>query len=108
MMFFTYKEVDGEYLYMDNKITFKVLDVGKVILKVTFQIFLIINNVLYVTDFIMNLKCGSLLSKIIFKMVFESDKFILSKNIMFIEERYFSDDIFKINVIIVVAMNEKK
>jgi len=33
MMFFTYNEMDGEKPYMDNLSIFKVLGVGKVMLK---------------------------------------------------------------------------
>jgi hypothetical protein len=37
MMFSTYKEVDGKYLYSENSLTFNILGVGKGILKITFQ-----------------------------------------------------------------------
>ena len=64
---------------------------------------------LYVADIKMNLMSGSLLSKRnIFKLVFQSDKFILFKNRMFIREGYLSDDLFKINILTIVTMNNKK
>jgi hypothetical protein len=69
-MFSTYKEVDGENLYMKNSSTSKVLGVGKVILKITFEKLFTLNNVLHVNDIRKNLVCGSLLSKNGFKMDF--------------------------------------
>jgi len=81
MMFSTYKEVDGKYLYSENSLTFNILGVGKGILKITFKKLITFNNVLYVANF------DLLLRKISFKMVFEIDKFILSKNDMFIKEK---------------------
>jgi hypothetical protein len=69
-MFYTYKEVDGENLYMKNSSTSKVLDVGNVILKITFEKLFTLNNVLHVNDIRKNLVCGLLLSKNGFKMVF--------------------------------------
>jgi hypothetical protein len=56
-MFYTYKEVDGENLYMKNSSTSKVLDVGNVILKITFEKLFTLNNVLHVNDIRKNLVC---------------------------------------------------
>lgn len=41
-------------------------------------------------------------------LVFDSVKFIISKNKKFIEYRYLSDDDFKMNVMMIVNMKEKK
>jgi hypothetical protein len=68
-MFSTYKKVDGENLYIKNSSTSKVLDIGKVILKMTFKKLLILINVLHV-DNKNNLVSSSLLSKTSFKMDF--------------------------------------
>jgi len=47
-MFSTHKKKrDSAYLYMDNLLTFKILGVGKVILKMTFEKLLTPDNVLY-------------------------------------------------------------
>jgi hypothetical protein len=62
--------VDGENLYMKNSSTSKVLDVGNVILKITFEKLFTLNNVLHVNDIRKNLVYGSLLSKNGFKMDF--------------------------------------
>ena len=69
-MFSTYKKVDRENLYIENSSTSKVLDIGKVILKMTFKKLLILINVLYVVDNKNNLVSSSLLSKTGFKMDF--------------------------------------
>jgi hypothetical protein len=87
MMFSTYKEVDGKYLYLENSLTFNILGVGKDILKITFKKLITFNNVLHVANIGKNSVFDSLLSKISFKMVFEINKFILSKNDMFIKEK---------------------
>jgi len=78
-MFSTYKEVDGEHLYIRNSSTSKVLGVGKFILKMTSEKLMTFNNVLYVDDIKMNLMSTSLLSKNSFKLVFENEKFALLK-----------------------------
>jgi len=78
-MFSTYKEVDGEQLYMKNSSISKVLGFEKIILKMTFDKLFSLNNVLHVADIRNNLMSRLLLSKNSFKIVFESDKFILPK-----------------------------
>jgi hypothetical protein len=54
-VFFTYKEVDGENLYVRNSSTSKLLEVVKVILKITFGKLLTLNNALYIADIIKNI-----------------------------------------------------
>ena len=44
MMFFTHKEIYGEYFYIKNSSTFKVLDVGKIILNKTSKKLITHNN----------------------------------------------------------------
>jgi hypothetical protein len=81
-MFSTYKEVDGEHLYIRNSSISKVLGVGKFILKMTSEKLMTFNNVLYVDDIKINLMSSSLLSKNSFKLVFENEKFaLLKKNV---------------------------
>jgi hypothetical protein len=94
-MFSTHKEMDIEHLEMRNSSTSKVLDVGTFI-KVTFEKLLTLKNMLHVVDIRMNLIFGSLLRKNGFKLVLKSDKFIISKNRVFIGDEYLSDDLFKI------------
>lgn len=105
-IFFTYKEMDGKGLYMENSSTSKVLGVGKIILKMTSGKLLTFNNILHVVNIRKNLVSNSLLSTNDFKMIFKSDKLILSKSGMFIEKSYLCDDLFKMNVMIIVTIDE--
>ena len=61
-----------------------------------------LNNVLYVLDIQKNLVSGYLLSKNGFRLVFEFDKFVLTKNGMYVGKGYMSDGLFKLNVMTVV------
>jgi len=88
-MFLTYKKVDEEHLYMGNSSISKVLVVRKVILKITSRKLLTLKNILHVTNIKKNLVSDSLLIKKDFKIVFESDKFILSKSGIFVGENVF-------------------
>jgi hypothetical protein len=54
------KKIDGENLYMRNSSTSKVLDVGKVILKMTSKKLLTFNNILHVSNIRKKLVFGSL------------------------------------------------
>jgi len=63
--------------------------------------------VLHITDIRINLMSDSLFNKNDFKLTFESDKFILSRNGMFIEEGYFNDGLFKMNIMTIITMNER-
>ena len=86
---------------MGNFITSAIEGQGKVILKMTSGKELTLNNVLYVPKIRKNLVSGSLLSKHGFRMVFESDKIVLSKSGMYVRKGYVSDGLFKLNVITV-------
>ena len=65
---------------MGNSSTSKVEGQGKIVLKITSGKELTLNNVLHVPDIRKNLVSRSLLSKNEFRLVFESDKFVLTKN----------------------------
>ncbi|KAB2595479.1 DNA polymerase zeta catalytic subunit-like [Pyrus ussuriensis x Pyrus communis] len=79
-LFVTYQSVDGgENLYMGNAIASAVAGKGKVTLKLTSGKELSLTNVLHVPDIRKNLISGSLLSNKGFKIVFESDKFVITK-----------------------------
>ena len=109
-MFSSYQEVtDGEHLYMGNSSTSKVVGQGKVILKMTSGKELTLNNVMHVPDIRKNLVSGSLLSKNGFRLVFESDKFVLTKSGMYVGKGYMCDGLFKLNVMTIVSkLNEIK
>ena len=63
-------------------------------------------NVLHVPDVCKNLVSCSLLSKNDFNLVFVSDKFVLSKNEMYVGKGYLSDGLFKLNVMTVVTKDD--
>jgi hypothetical protein len=98
-MFSTYHSVEhGKQFFMGNSSTARVEGKGKVILKMTSGKELTLNDVLHVPDIRKNLVSGSLLSKNGFKLVFEFDKFILTKSGTYVGEGYLSNGIFKMNV----------
>jgi hypothetical protein len=102
MIFSTYKEVNGEHLYVENSSISKVLSIGKVMLKKTSRkLFTLIICFMLVT-----LVSNSLLSKKYFKMVFKSDKFILSKDKIFLRKWYHNNSLLKINVMIVIINDD--
>lgn len=79
IMLFTYQKADDEYLYMKSSLTLKLLSFTKVTWKITFKKQFTFNNILHVAD-IKNLVFDLLLSKNMFKMVCECNKFIIIKN----------------------------
>ena len=87
---------------MGNSATSKVEDQGQVVLKITSGKELTLNNVLHVPYIRRNLVSGSLLSKKGFILVFESDKFVLTKYEMYVGKGYMSDGLFKMNVMTIV------
>uniref|UniRef100_A0A2N9F5X3 Integrase catalytic domain-containing protein n=1 Tax=Fagus sylvatica TaxID=28930 RepID=A0A2N9F5X3_FAGSY len=108
-MFSTYQSVGyGEQLFMGNSSTSKVEGKGKVVLKMSSGKELTLNDVLHVPDIRKNLVSGSLLSKNGFQLVFESDKFLLTKSGMLVGKGYLSDGLFKMNVMTIVPINENK
>ncbi|KAD3336335.1 hypothetical protein E3N88_31854 [Mikania micrantha] len=107
-LFNTFKEVVGDSkLYMGNAATADVKGEGSVILKWTSGKELTLSNVLYVPDIRKSLVSGWLLNKHGFRLVFESDKFVLTKRGMFVGKGYAQNGMFKLNVIAKVEnMNE--
>ncbi|XP_057495650.1 uncharacterized protein LOC130780646 [Actinidia eriantha] len=100
-LFSSFKEtLNGEQLYMGNSSSSKEVGQGTVILKMTSEKQLTLNNVLYMPDIRKNLVSGSLLVKHGFKLVFESDKLVILKNGVYIRKGYVFDGLFKINCIV--------
>ena len=62
---------------------------------------------LYVPEVRKNLVSGSLLNKHGFRMVFETDKVILSKYGMYVGKGYVSDGLFKLNVMTIMNKTNK-
>ncbi|GJW97894.1 retrotransposon protein, putative, ty1-copia subclass [Tanacetum coccineum] len=88
-MFHFFRAVDnGEKLYMGNSATADIKGEGDVILKMTSEKELKLTNVLHVLEIRKNLVSGWLLNKFGFRLVCESDKFVLSKNQMYVGKGY--------------------
>ena len=101
-MFSTYQKFDQkERLYMGNSAVFMIEGSGTVILKFTSGKTVKLNDVLHVPDIRKNLISGAVLSKKGFKMVFESDKMVLSKDGIYIGRGYLCDGLFKANVAVI-------
>ena len=69
---------------MGNSVTSEIKGQGKVVLKMTCGRELNLTNVLYVLEICNNLVTSSLLNSHEFWLVFESDKFVLSKSGMYV------------------------
>ena len=82
---------NGEKMFIGNSATSKIKGQGKVILNMTSKKELILTNVLYVLEIHKNLVPGSLLSNHGFRLVFESNEFILSNSGMYVGNGYMSD-----------------
>ncbi|KAL5803658.1 hypothetical protein ACOSQ4_031963 [Xanthoceras sorbifolium] len=63
-------------------------------------------DVLYLPEIRENLVSGPLLSKKGFKLVFEYDKFVLTKVGMYVGNGYLTDGMFELNVMILNSMNK--
>ncbi|XP_076905459.1 uncharacterized protein LOC143561216 [Bidens hawaiensis] len=84
-LFKNFKEAAGDQkLYMGNKATAEIMGEGDVVLKWTSGKKLTFTKVLYVPEIHKNLVSGWMLNKHGFRLVIESDKFILSKNGLFL------------------------
>ena len=68
--------------------------------------FLTLKDVLHVPEIQKNLVSGTLLSKNGFKLVFESDKFLLFKSGMYVGKGYLSNGLSKMNVMTVIDNNK--
>lgn len=68
----------------------------------TFGKELVFNNVLHVSDICKNLVSRSLLSKNDFKLVSVSNKFVLIKNEMYVDNLYLYNEIIKMKALTIV------
>ncbi|KAH7864181.1 hypothetical protein Vadar_026696 [Vaccinium darrowii] len=107
-MFTSLEPVNGEKLFMGNSATSDIAGEGTVVLKMTSGKTLTLNKVLFVPDIRKNLISGSLLSKHGFRMVFESDRVILTKKAgSYVGKGYMADGLFKMNVMTVIPTINK-
>ena len=103
-MFSAYEAInDGEQLFMGIASTSKVEGKGKLILKTTFGKELTLNDVLHVPEIRKNLVSGSLLRKKGFRLVFESDKFVIAKSGVYVGKGYMSNGLFRMSVVTIVS-----
>ena len=103
MMFSTFKPIKtGEKVFMGNSTTSDIKGRGKVVLKMTYGKELTLTNVLYVPEIRNNLVSGSLLNSHGFRLVFESDKFVLSKSEMYVGKGYMSGGMWKLNAMTII------
>ena len=84
---------------MGNSSTSKVVGKGKVILKMNPGKKLTLHDVLHVPYIRKDLVSCSPLSKNGFKLVIEFDKFVLTKNGMYVGKGYMSNGLFKMNMV---------
>ncbi|KAI3746840.1 hypothetical protein L6452_09282 [Arctium lappa] len=108
----TYQKVnDEEPMYMRNATTTKVEGRGKVNLKLTSGNELVLTNVLHVPAITNNLISGPTLRNKGFKIVFESDKVVITKGGVYVGKGYLNEEIFKLSTVpndIVNTVNSNK
>ena len=98
--FKTYKSMnDGSILHMGNESTALVHGKGCVELKFSSGKIVSLFNVLHVPDIRKNLVSSSVLNNCGYKQVIESDKFVLSKNGVFIGFGYLCNQMFRLNIV---------
>lgn len=85
-------------MFMENSLSSQVIGKGTIELRFISGKTITLREVLYVPDIRKNLVSGSLLSKHGFKLVFEFDKFVLTKNKIFIGKGFVKSEMFKLNV----------
>ena len=108
-MFFTFEPVETwEKVFMRNSATSDIKGQGKVVLKMTSGKELTLTNVLYVLEILKNLVSGSLLNSHGYQLVFESNKFVLSKDGTYIGKGYMSGGMWKLNVITISKCDMNK
>ena len=109
MMFSTFEPIEtGEKVFMGNSATSDIKGQGKVVLKMTSGKEMTLTNVLYVPEIRKNLVSGSLLNSHGFQLVFESDKFVLSKSGMYVGKGYMSGGMWKLNVMTIIKSEMNK
>ena len=108
-MFSTFEPIEtGEKVFIGNSTTSDMKGQGKVVLKMTSRKELTLTNVLYVPEIHKNLVSSSLLNSHGFRLVFKSDKFVLSKSGMHVGKGYMSGGMWKINVMTIIKPEMNK
>lgn len=90
---------EAEPMFMGNGTSAKIEGKGKIILKLTSGKDLILSNVLHVPTITKNLISGPVLSNKGFKLVFESDKCVITKGGVYVGKGYLIEGLFKLSVV---------
>ncbi|GKF96603.1 hypothetical protein Tco_0292424, partial [Tanacetum coccineum] len=99
-MFVSYQKVkELEPMFMGNRFSSKIKGKRKVILKLTSGKDLVLSNVLHVPNITKNMISGPILSNKGFKLVIESDKFIITKGGVYVGKGYLDEGLFKLSVV---------
>ncbi|GJY75585.1 hypothetical protein Tco_0480701 [Tanacetum coccineum] len=88
-----------EPIFMGNGTDSKIEGKGKVILKLTSGKDLVLSNVFHVPNITKNLNYDPILSNKGFKLVFESDKFVITKDGVYVRKSYLDEGLFKLRVV---------
>ncbi|GJX20374.1 DNA polymerase zeta catalytic subunit-like protein [Tanacetum coccineum] len=99
-IFLYYQKVtEPERMFMGNETATKIEGKGKVILKFTSGKDLVLSNVLHAPNITKNLIYGPILINKGFKLVFESDKFVITKGGVYVGKGYLDGGLFKLSVV---------
>ncbi|KAL5708533.1 hypothetical protein ACHQM5_019321 [Ranunculus cassubicifolius] len=96
------KSNSEESLFMGNSSTSQIEGHGKIVLKLTSEKELTLNNVLHVPDIRKNLISGSMLSKHGFEVKLASNNLVLTKHGVYLGKGHVKDGLFKMNVMTVL------
>lgn len=88
---------------MGNSSSSKIIDKGKILLKLTYRKSLALHNVLYVPSLHRNLISGALLSKVRVKLVFKADKHVLTCNREYVGQGYLNEELFVLDIVVSVV-----
>lgn len=99
--FISYTPLEGkdEHVYMGDSRPASVLGKGKVNLKLTSRKILSLTDVLHIPEIRYNLVSVGILGKVGVKVMFESDKVVLTKNRVFVGKGYLNSGLFHLNVL---------
>ena len=102
--YITVKEGD-EQMFMGDSRSTPVIGKGKVLLKLTFGKVLALYDVLHVPDIRWNLVSVSLLGKAGVRILFDSNKMVLTKNDAFVGNDYCNQGLFMLNIYNIINNN---
>nr|GFC67152.1 Pol polyprotein [Tanacetum cinerariifolium] len=98
-MFVSYRKVnEPKSMFMRNRTASKIEGKGKVILKLTSGKDLVLSNVLHVPHISKNLISRPILNNKGFKLMFELDKFIITKGDVYAGKGYLDEALFKLTL----------